>query len=110
MLDFALDIQKTRAYIQDIDEFQNGSMAARAILFDLIQIGELCGKMSEEFRLKNPQFNLAEPKGLRNFIVHDYDGLVPLTIDHTIHQSIDDFILVIQRCLSHEVDEPSLEN
>ena len=46
------------------------------ILFHLIQIGEIAGKFSEDFCIKNEQIDFKGIKGLRNLVVHDYAGVV----------------------------------
>lgn len=77
-------LDKILNYIQEIQEFINGytkqefnkdKKTINACVFNLSQIGELTGKISEETIEENPQIEWRGLKGLRNRIVHDYDGV-----------------------------------
>lgn len=77
-------LDKILNYIQEIQEFINGytqqefnkdKKTINACVFNLSQIGELTGKISEETIKENPQIEWRGLKGLRNRIVHDYDGV-----------------------------------
>ncbi|MBR3003221.1 MAG: DUF86 domain-containing protein [Clostridia bacterium] len=59
----------------DNDMFNNDRKTINACVFDLSQIGELAGKVSEELITENPQIEWRGIKSLRNRIVHDYDGI-----------------------------------
>ena len=50
-------------------------MMIDACVFNLSQIGELVNKLDEEYTLKNSEISWFEIRGLRNRIVHDYEGL-----------------------------------
>ena len=50
--------------------------------FYLLQLGELIGQLDDSFRDANPQISWSQIKGLRNRIVHHYDGIsFPLVWD-----------------------------
>lgn len=77
-------LDKILNYIQEIQEFINGytqqefnkdKKTINACVFNLSQIGELAGKISEEMIKENSQIEWRGLKGLRNRIVHDYDGV-----------------------------------
>ncbi len=77
-------LDKILNYIQEIQEFINGytqqefnkdKKTINACVFNLSQIAELTGKISEETIKENPQIEWRGLKGLRNRIVHDYDGV-----------------------------------
>jgi uncharacterized protein with HEPN domain len=44
-------------------------------VFNLSQIGELTTKLNDDFKKANPQVAWAQIYGLRNRIVHDYEGV-----------------------------------
>ncbi|WP_326909776.1 HepT-like ribonuclease domain-containing protein [Sedimentibacter sp. MB31-C6] len=77
-------IQKIINYIDSVlkytsnttyDEFRNNSMMAEACVFNLSQIGELVNKLDKEYIVNNPEIPWFKMKGLRNRLVHDYEGV-----------------------------------
>lgn len=68
---------KVREYCKDVsyDEFCESDMLIEACVFNLSQIGELTAKLGENFKQQNPQIAWAQIYGLRNRIVHDYEGV-----------------------------------
>ncbi len=59
----------------DYNEFSNNSMMVEACVFNLSQIGELVNKLDKEFISKYPEIPWFKMRGLRNRIVHDYEGI-----------------------------------
>ena len=79
-----LILQKILNYITEIQEFIKGytkeeftsdRKTINACVFNLSQIGELTGKISDEFIKENNNVEWRGLKGLRNRIVHDYEGV-----------------------------------
>ena len=70
-------IKELKEFIVDYDNemFYNDRKTINACVFDLSQIGELAGKISEELINENSQIEWRGIKSLRNRIVHDYDGI-----------------------------------
>lgn len=70
-------ISKVLAYTKDIEynEFINNSILVEACVFNLSQIGELANKIDKEFEESNPSIPWRVMYGLRNKIVHDYEGV-----------------------------------
>ena len=68
---------KVCKYCQDLsyDEFCGSEMLIEACVFNLSQIGELTIKLRDECKAANPQVAWAQIYGLRNRIVHDYEGV-----------------------------------
>ena len=64
-------------YTSNVDyiEFRNNGMMVEACVFNLSQIGELVNKIDKEFISKHPQIPWFKMRGLRNRIVHDYEGI-----------------------------------
>ena len=58
-----------------LEKFSSDEKTVSACVFNLSQIGELVGKLSEEFVDKHSEIPWRKIKGLRNRIVHDYDGI-----------------------------------
>lgn len=79
-----LIITKIIKYINEInifingysyEKFSNDRKTTNACVFNLSQIGELAGKVSEELQKKYSNIEWRGIKALRNRIVHDYDGV-----------------------------------
>jgi len=79
-----LILEKIKIYSQQIlefraglafDEFSNDAKTISACVFNLSQIGELAGKLDNEFVETNSKIPWHKIKGLRNRIVHDYEGV-----------------------------------
>ena len=57
------------------EDFRANDMLVEACVFNLGQIGELTAKLGESFKQENAQVAWAQIYGLRNRIVHDYEGV-----------------------------------
>ena len=75
---------KVLKYVEEIEEFITGyshkqfnedRKTVNACVFNLSQIGEWVGKVSEETIKENPNIEWRGLKALRNRIVHDYEGV-----------------------------------
>ena len=63
-------------------EFIADNKTAVYSVFHLLQIGELISKLDDSFKLKYPEIAWGAIKGLRNKIVHQYEGIsYPLVWD-----------------------------
>ncbi len=79
-----LVIQKLLVYTEKVlrycdglgfDEFISDSKLVEACVFNLSQMGELCRVVDAAFASVHPQIPWREMAGLRNRIVHDYEGV-----------------------------------
>jgi uncharacterized protein with HEPN domain len=59
----------------DFSDFLNDFKTISACVFSLSQIGELVGKIDNEFISSQDQKKKKKIKGMRNKIVHDYEGI-----------------------------------
>lgn len=57
------------------EEFRANDMLVEACVFNLGQIGELTARLGQSFKQENAQVAWAQIYGLRNRIVHDYEGV-----------------------------------
>ncbi len=55
--------------------FSNDSVLVEACVFNLSQLGELCRLIDNDFSSTHPEVPWKEMYGLRNRIVHDYEGV-----------------------------------
>ncbi|MFZ3131434.1 MAG: HepT-like ribonuclease domain-containing protein [Desulfosporosinus sp.] len=59
----------------DFSGFSKDAKTIAACVFSLSQIGELVGKLDNQFVEENNHIPWRKIKGLRNKIVHDYEGI-----------------------------------
>lgn len=78
--------------INSLEEFCNGGTTRKAILFDLIQIGELLNHLTPGFRTVLDTTDVKYAVGLRNVIVHDYARIDDEVIYDTIRNDLAPFI------------------
>ena len=57
------------------DSFVADSKLVEACVFNLSQLGELCRIADEDYKAEHPGLPWHEMYGLRNRIVHDYEGV-----------------------------------
>jgi len=68
---------QARQFIGDMDfsEFSNDDKTMVACIFNLSQIGELAGKLGSDFVENTAYIPWRKIRGMRNRIVHDYEGI-----------------------------------
>jgi len=68
---------KVLGYCEDCDysAFVSDSKLVEACVFNLSQMGELCKAIDKAYAEKHRQIPWNEMYGLRNRIVHDYEGV-----------------------------------
>ncbi len=57
------------------EQFVADSVMVEACVFNLSQLGELCRLVDDDFSKAHPEVPWREMYGLRNRIVHDYEGV-----------------------------------
>ena len=69
--------KKILDYIKDLDydKFMSNEIVQEACVFNIAQIGELTSMLDESFMNSHNEIPWHAMKGLRNRIVHDYDGV-----------------------------------
>lgn len=77
-------VSKMLGYIEKIlkysanmsyEDFVKNEMVVEACVFNLSQIGELANKLENAFRQEHKHIAWKQIYGLRNRIVHDYEGV-----------------------------------
>lgn len=70
-------IEKIEKYSEDMsyEDFMKNDLIVEACVFNLSQMGELAHKLDEAYREKHSNIAWKQIYGLRNRIVHDYEGV-----------------------------------
>lgn len=72
----------------DYDQFSADSKLAEACVFNLSQMGELANRVDEAYAQAHPEIPWRYIYGLRNRIVHDYEGVNLLLIWQIIRDDL----------------------
>lgn len=83
-------IEMAKKYTNNItfEQFENDDMIVNATVFVLSQIGELVKNLDNKFQNENTNIKWYILKGLRNRIVHDYEGINLETVWAIIKEDI----------------------
>ena len=94
-------VQKMRAYAEqamqfkadmNFETFSKDAKTMSACVFNLSQIGELAGRLEDEFIEENSHIPWRKMIGMRNRIVHDYEGIRINIVWDVIVDSLPEFI------------------
>ena len=101
IFEYCCEIESTtQRYGKTFAAYTNDKDYQKSIAFSILQIGELVGGLTPEFRkrtTKSIQWNMI--KGMRNFIVHGYGD-----IDHnTVWESVTDDIPALREFCEKEI-------
>jgi len=72
----------------DMESFVSNSLLVEACVFNLSQIGELVNRLEDPFTEMHPDIPWHSLYGLRNRIVHDYEGVNHDLIWDIIHDDL----------------------
>ncbi len=70
-------------YNRDYETFCSNPTYHNAVALCLMQIGELVGKLSDEFRSENTQIPWRAIRGMRNVVAHEYGHIDMETVWET---------------------------
>ncbi len=99
-------IDKSVAYTEGytFEEFCNDSKTVDATVFIISQLGELVKNISKETMEKYSNIEWNMIKGLRNRIVHDYEGIILKSVWYVIKVDIIELKKEIQNIIETEKD------
>ena len=83
-------IDRIKSYVAGYSfrEFVKDEKTIDSVLMQFVNIGELVGNLSEDFREKHPRLLWHRPVGLRNEIAHGYFNIKPAIIWQTIKEDL----------------------
>ncbi len=89
MIDYCNEVERIlRKHSFDSDEFENDAEFQFACGMCIIQIGELVGRLSEDFINRYPNIPWRQIKGMRNIYAHEYDIIDNEIVWETITEEI----------------------
>lgn len=78
IIDYCQQIEQTVARFGDsADVFRNDPIYRNAAALCILQIGELVGKLTDEFREQHPAVPWRQIKAMRNIVAHSYGTVDP---------------------------------
>ena len=94
-------IQTIQTYCQEktYEDFTINSQLAEACVFNLSQMGELTNRIDDDFAVLHPTVPWEKIYGLRNRIVHDYEGINLKMIWSIIEQDLDNLLQILLKIL-----------
>jgi len=95
LLEYALKIRK---YCENKDQvsFLENTILVEACVFNLSQMGELAKHIEDDFAKKHKEIPWKQLYGLRNRIVHDYEGVNLNLVWQIIDEDLTDLIKILQ--------------
>lgn len=88
-------IEMINEYMQPIStlkEFNNNSIVQDAVVFNLLQIGEIAkNRISDKIKKQHSSIPWNKLYGFRNRIVHDYTNIILDVVYDTIVENLGDF-------------------
>ena len=95
-------IERTLEYCngQTFDSFMTNRMLQEACIYNVLQVGELSKTgLDAEFTAAHPEVAWKQMYGMRNRMVHDYEGLRLKTVWLTISEDFPELIKKLQSIL-----------
>ncbi len=96
-------IEKILRYTQamDYDTFIKQEVVLEACVFNLSQLGELAGRADDEYRAIHKEIPWSQIYGLRNRIVHDYEGVNFVLVWEIISNDLPELRETLRNIVSH---------
>ncbi len=94
----------TSAHTQQ--SFTADLMAAQAVAFNLMIIGEAAARLPDEVRQANPSLPWGKMRAMRNFIAHAYFEVKPEVLWFTIRQNLPPLVAPLQQLLVASKEDP----
>ncbi len=79
------------------EAFAENTMLVDACVFNLSQLGELANKLDADFTQSYPDIPWHQMRGLRNKIVHDYEGVNLMLVWEIIKEDLPELRTQLQK-------------
>lgn len=106
LLDMAISIRLILEFTQNMNqtEFEVDRKTQSAVLYQIAILGEAVKRLSPSFRNEHPDIPWASIAGMRDKLVHDYDGIDIKRVWLTIETSIPELLKGIDPLLPQRED------
>lgn len=81
-------LEAKRRFGNSLDDFLNDLDYQKSVSFSILQIGELCGRLSMGFRAQNAGIQWKAIIGMRNIVAHDYGRIEHSVVWNTMENEI----------------------
>jgi uncharacterized protein with HEPN domain len=110
LVDIQTAIARVNRYTQgmSIEEFVTNDLVQDAVLRNIGIIGEAVAKLSKELTVKHPGVPWGDISGMRNRLVHEYNGVNLKLVWNTIQKSIPVLLAEVIRIQQEENSRESL--
>jgi uncharacterized protein with HEPN domain len=94
LLDIRLAAQLSLEFIQGVDQatFETDIKTQSAVLYQISILGEAVKRLSKEFRSQHPEIPWSAMAGMRDKLIHDYDGVDTQRVWLTLQTSIPELL------------------
>lgn len=102
ILSYCNEIKATiNRFGDDVNTFVNDIDYRKSVSLSILQIGELAGNLSDEYRQSTAEMPWRQIRGLRNIVAHSYGEVDFETIFDIAHENIDELKSFCERELEH---------
>lgn len=102
ILSYCSEIKATiNRFGDDVNTFVNDIDYRKSVSLSILQIGELAGNLSDEYRQSTAEMPWRQIRGLRNIVAHSYGEVDFETIFDIAHENIDELKSFCERELEH---------
>lgn len=104
IIDYCNEISNTVArYGNDYAIFESDSDYQKSVAFSVLQIGELCAGLSDDFKAEtSAQMPWQSIRGMRNIVVHNYGNIDRMILWNTVNSDITKLKLFCQTQINNE--------
>jgi len=86
------------------EEFELDLKTQSAVIYQIAIIGEAVKRLSPEFRQEHPEIPWSAMAGMRDKLIHDYEGVDVSRIWLTLQNSIPQLLVLIEPLLASDID------
>jgi uncharacterized protein with HEPN domain len=106
ILDIAKSARLVLAFTHEMSqkEFEADLKTQSAVLYQIAILGEAVKRLSESFRNQHPEIPWREVAGMRDKLIHDYEGVDTQRVWLTIQTSIPELLDAIEPLLPSRED------
>lgn len=97
-------VEKILSYVEGMkyEEFVGNDLIVEASVFNLSQLGEIANKSSVEYQNIHEEIPWRQIYGLRNKIVHDYEGVNRKLVWEIISDDLPELKRVLECCVQED--------